>query len=607
MRLPQLSLQQAYGLTVSFLGLVALALLYTSTVLYQQLGQQQRVEALESLLAIKTADTLERANTLATELGFSLQAEPDLRDALRQENRATLTHRLQEAYRRYFVTMGLVRLEALTVLDLELNLLAGATNPASAFGEADPCQSLNAAARKRTGADRLKPIHSLCQTDNQPLLAVLVAVGGLRPAGYIKVAIDPTWNLQQLAPSLGMPVRILDLDGLPRYVSEDWPASANLDHYVVATHQVEGLNGPILRVEAGENLANFNHVLERMRNWILLGTGTVLATTLLAALVVLRRSHRHLALLRRGAEAVADGQYEPIEGAFSPELQSLAHAFNRMVLQVRLHRENLEELVASRTQALEAANAKLAQDIDRQREVERMKDEFIAMINHEMRTPVTAIRGALGLVQAGVVGSVQSQSKELVNLAQRNCDRLLRLINDVLDLQRLAEGHIAFNSKEQPLAPIVHASLATTEPFATRFGVGFRAVEVDADITACVDADRLAQVLANLLSNAAKYTQRGDIVEVSLVRDENQARIQVRDHGPGIPADFQPRLFQRFSQSTSSNTRTTGSTGLGLYITRQLVEGMGGSIGCDSAPGEGARFYVLLPVTEMMAHTPTSA
>jgi signal transduction histidine kinase len=238
----------------------------------------------------------------------------------------------------------------------------------------------------------------------------------------------------------------------------------------------------------------------------------------------------------------------------------------------------------------------VARDLTERKKVEQMKNEFISTVSHELRTPVTSIRGSLGLLAGGVAGELTKQARELVDIATSNSERLILLINDILDIEKIESGKMRFNLGPVRLREVLDTALQANRGYAQRFGVELVLAGEAPDITVTADGDRLLQVLANLLSNAAKFSPAGGKVEVSAARRGDGVRVQVRDHGSGIPADFQDKIFGKFSQADSSDTRRLGGTGLGLSIAKAIVEKHGGTIGFETAPGAGTTFHFDLPL-----------
>jgi len=227
--------------------------------------------------------------------------------------------------------------------------------------------------------------------------------------------------------------------------------------------------------------------------------------------------------------------------------------------------------------------------------VERMKSEFVSTVSHELRTPLTSIRGSLKLIAAGVAGEVPDKAKPLVGIALDNCERLVRLVNDILDLDKLGTGQLRLEAVNTPLEPLLRTAATEMGGYAAQHEVGIEVDVTDQTLQAEVDPGRLTQVIASLMSNAVRFSPRGGTVRVRLAREESSARIEVRDEGPGIPEEFRGRIFQRFSQADASTTRQKSGSGLGLSVSMALVERMKGSIGFRSEPGD-TTFYVLLPL-----------
>ena len=238
-----------------------------------------------------------------------------------------------------------------------------------------------------------------------------------------------------------------------------------------------------------------------------------------------------------------------------------------------------------------------AQDISASKQLEQLKNDFIATVSHELRTPLTAINGAIGLINGGALGPLQAPQQEMLRIAQQNCTQLIFLISDLLDIEKLAAGKMPLNLQEQALPALIHAALDANRSYAELHQVSLALPADMPALTARVDAPRLQQVLGNLLSNAAKFSPAGSVVQLRLLQRDNMARVEVEDQGAGIAEEFRPRIFQRFSQSDASTTRSSTGSGLGLAISKALIEQMGGQIGFLSPPGQGATFFFELPLS----------
>ena len=258
----------------------------------------------------------------------------------------------------------------------------------------------------------------------------------------------------------------------------------------------------------------------------------------------------------------------------------------------------LAALVAARQylaqNELAKVQAQLREDIARRREAERVKEEFVSVVGHELRTPLTSIRGSLGLLQAGVVGELPEGAAEMVTMAVANTDRLVRLVNDVLDVERMDSGHMPLQRTRVAAGELVRESEGALAATAAQAGVRLRA-DIQ-ELTICADADRIVQTLVNLLGNAIKFSPPGSAVTITARQQGGSALFCVKDEGRGIPAEQLGAIFERFGQVDISDAREKGGSGLGLAIARGIVEHHGGRLWAESVPGQGSTFCFTLPL-----------
>src|SRR5580698_478559 len=234
--------------------------------------------------------------------------------------------------------------------------------------------------------------------------------------------------------------------------------------------------------------------------------------------------------------------------------------------------------------------------------LERLKDEFVSTVSHELRTPLTSISGSLGLLMGNAAGNLPHAMARLLAIAHTNSQRLVRLVNDILDIEKMDAGKVVFNFSRVEFPPLVAQAIEANRGFAEGYGVRIRLEEAStavADVRA--DSDRLLQVVTNLLSNAIKFSPADHEVVVALEKGTDMVRLTVRDHGPGIPVDFKPLIFEKFAQADAGAARQKGGTGLGLSIVKQIVDRLSGEVGFADAPGGGTIFHVQLPCWDHVA------
>jgi PAS domain S-box-containing protein len=236
-------------------------------------------------------------------------------------------------------------------------------------------------------------------------------------------------------------------------------------------------------------------------------------------------------------------------------------------------------------------------DVTERHEMERLKREFVSTVSHELRTPLTAIRGSLTLLAVGALGKMGDQADKVVKIAERNCLRLINLINDLLDIEKLEAGKLEMVFEDTGVGNIIERSVDSVRAFAEQYGVK---IETDKapETKVRADADRIVQVLVNLLSNAIKYSPRDGVVNVKVEQLASSMRVSIIDHGRGIPPEFIDKVFERFEQVETMDSKKKGGTGLGLAICRAIVEQHHGRIAVESEVGKGSTFWFEIPLAQ---------
>jgi|GEM_PF-880137 len=244
-------------------------------------------------------------------------------------------------------------------------------------------------------------------------------------------------------------------------------------------------------------------------------------------------------------------------------------------------------------------------DITERKALDRMKDEFISTVSHELRTPLTSIRGSLGLLASGMLGKTDEKAQKMLTIASSNTDRLVRLINDILDIERMRSGRATLSRRLVSVLPLLQEAAELMRAMANENGIQIKVLTEDVKLE--IDPDRMIQVLSNLLSNAIKFSPRGTMITVGARQHDGQMEISVRDQGRGIPMDKLESIFTRFQQVDASDSRQKGGTGLGLAIVRTIIEQHNGQIWAVNNPDGGSTFLIRIPLPaaeNQSAHEP---
>jgi PAS domain S-box-containing protein len=238
----------------------------------------------------------------------------------------------------------------------------------------------------------------------------------------------------------------------------------------------------------------------------------------------------------------------------------------------------------------------IVRDISQRKHMDRVKSEFVSTVSHELRTPLTSIKGALGMINSGILGELPDKAKRMVELAHNNTERLILLVNDLLDMEKIQAGKIDLRTGKVNLTALVKESIAMNQTYASNLKVSLVLENSPEDYFIEADFSRILQVMANLISNAAKYSPPNDVVTINITADADYVKVSVSDNGAGIPVEYHGKIFQKFSQLDASDKRKKGGTGLGLNITKAIVEHHGGQISFISTINQGATFFFTLPL-----------
>lgn len=236
-------------------------------------------------------------------------------------------------------------------------------------------------------------------------------------------------------------------------------------------------------------------------------------------------------------------------------------------------------------------------DITIRKEVDKMKNEFLSTINHELRTPLTAIKGSLSLLKNQTCGQISENHLKLTAIADNNCTKLINVITDLLDIEKIASGNLTLNIEDNDIIKVINECIECNIPYASPHNINLKFEDNGfQEIYLNFDKQKISQVLSNLVSNAIKFSNNGDTVTLSVEKNNNNVKISVKDTGIGIPEEYKEKIFDKFVQVDASDTKEKGGTGLGLSICKSIIEKHQGLISLESEVGKGSVFYFELPI-----------
>ncbi|MEF3046728.1 PAS domain-containing sensor histidine kinase [Pseudotabrizicola sp. L79] len=236
-------------------------------------------------------------------------------------------------------------------------------------------------------------------------------------------------------------------------------------------------------------------------------------------------------------------------------------------------------------------------DITERKRIERARLETVSVVSHELRTPLTSIKGALRLLKSGVLGPISDEMRPILEIADRNSERLLLVVNDILDLEKIRAGKMDFTPKPTDLVAFLSDAVSMNKGYGDEHNVRFALETSLQSATADINYDRMMQVMSNLMSNAAKFSPTGGTVRIGLEQRKNRFRVTVSDDGPGIPESARQAVFESFAQLDNVDTSKRKGTGLGLTISKTIVDAHRGKLDFHSTVGKGTTFFVDLPIS----------
>jgi signal transduction histidine kinase/CheY-like chemotaxis protein len=608
------------------MGCIAVVISIITGIFYRDSSIDNQRQSMKDILQLVTKNKLDELKEPSLILAYGLSKSAQFIGAFDTANETDLQRYLDSRFAQYLALNGVLTLSKLYFYDKDLQLVAASSNGiATSFSQPVICEGLKRLAQNQKGAEKLKSQHLFCGYDGKAYYSVLVAIGGLSIKGYLQVVVSPIKNLATIANDLGLPIRITYADNQVAYESAQWKGIiASSTAPLIAKHQFNyPTNVHLLTIYSLQDLSLLYAELNKTQLWIVVST---LLLTIIAGMLVLsflsKTVVQPINALRYDLAYIWENKArsgELIEASAAPEIAELIDDFNQMDVKmknlysslmlevkerskaekkVRLANTELEEKVLARTSELELMKSKAEQ-------ANRTKTEFFSSMSHELRTPLNAIIGFSQLIQYNPKEPLSELQNNNITEVLKASEHLLGLINQILDVAKIEEGHIELFLEHIVISEVLKDALDLISPLADKRGID---ISINCEGTAVslaelpgwpnatlADDSRLKQVFINLLSNAVKYNYSNGSIIISCTHHESDLnRISFKDTGPGLTTEQQANLFSAFNRLGIENHETIEGAGIGLFITKTLVELMGGKIGVDSKKGEGCCFWVEL-------------
>ena len=543
----------------------------------------------------------------SVEIGLGLQKYTGLRKAIKNNKIKEAIPFLNDHFHQYYVTAEIIDLKKIYLLDKKFQYIAQSSDGLQNIDLNKPlCESAISMAVNRVNANKLKAISSLCRTNEHSLLSVIVPVGTLKPIAYLQIVTDPSFNAHQISKNINMPIQVKQHNEIVKKSTKDWPKDNMSENYIFVNYDIKSKNNNhIYRVTAAKDITAFKNAFIDTTYSVMSYSIPLLFLGLFFAFFISRKGLGALHSLSNSAHETSRGNYKKIKKSGYIELDQVIDSYNIMADKIKNNQKILEEEVNSAThkmreamELVETRNLELQSTIDLVGKANTTKSSFLANMSHELRTPLNAVIGYSEMLKEDLEDSSMPELIGDVEKIHSSGNHLLGLVNDILDLSKIEAGKLELNLSDVDLISIINEAINTVIPMANNNGneIIFNSPKNIENIHS--DAMRLKQIILNIINNAVKFTSQGEIT-ISLsdgIYLENPVYyIEIKDTGIGIKSELIGNLFQPFYQADESATRKFGGTGLGLALSKQLTESLGGVIYVASEMGVGSTFTIRLP------------
>ena len=605
--LTRFSIRHSLFAIILLIALTAIMAMVMSAKQYEDFIHEIEKTAIEDLIELKANDLHVELVNYSTELGMVLQKEKGLRRAIKNKDISATIPFLNDHFHQYFVTAGVISLQKIYLLDKNFQHIAQSSDGLENIGLDKPlCANAIPEAKQRKGSNRLKVISRLCRADQLSLLSVIVPIGTLRPIGYLQIVTDPSYNAHQISKNLNMPIQVKQINGKINRTTLNWPTGLITDNYIFVDYDVKSKDSNIIyKLSAAKNVIVFKDAFRHTTLLVLSYSVPLVLLGLILAFYISKKGLRALNSLSHSAKETSEGKYKKINQSGYRELDQVIDSFNRMVDKIQNNQLILKQEVDSATkqlrdamQLVETRNQELQTTIDLVEKANTTKSSFLANMSHELRTPLNAVIGYSEMLSEDLEDSQSPELVDDVNKIHTAGIHLLSLVNDILDLSKIEAGKLELTLSDIDLNATITETINTVVPMANNNGNELIVELLDPPESIHSDAMRLKQIILNIINNAVKFTNNGKIhisLRADVYLDNEVFYIEVKDSGIGIKQELIGKLFQPFYQADESATRKFGGTGLGLALSKQLIEGLGGDIKVESVVNQGSTFTIRLP------------